>query len=106
MTRIITKAALLLTLTGGAAVAAASPALANGQAYPLPGFPSANASCMGTAYDFGAHYGTDGESFPTVVHGGIGPSVSGHATTDGPGAVGEFSSTLAQGHGAVWVCLP
>jgi hypothetical protein len=106
VTRIIRRTALLLTLAGGAAVAAASPALASGQAYPAPGFPSANASCTGSGYDFSAHYGANGESFPTVVHGAVGPSVSEDATTDGPGAVGEFTRSLAQTSGPIWVCVP
>jgi hypothetical protein len=40
-----------------------------------------------------------------VAAGGVGV-VSGHATTDGPGAVGEFSSSMAQNHGSVLDCLP
>lgn len=29
-----------------------------------------------------------------------------NATSDGPGAVGSFNSTLAQASGPVWTCLP
>jgi hypothetical protein len=78
VTRIIRRTALLLTLAAGVAVAAASPALASGQAYPAPGFPSANASCTGSGYDFSAHYGANG----------------------------EFTRTLAQTSGPILVCVP
>lgn len=101
----ITRLGVAVAAASGIALATASPAFAAGQAYPAPGFASSQASCMGTAYDFGAHYGESGESFPEITHGAIGPSVSEHATNDGPGAVGEFSSTLAQNHGAIWDCL-
>lgn len=106
MKRVLVSTVLTVATAGGLAVAAGSPALAAGQFYPAPGFASPNASCMGSAYDFGAHYGVDGASFPTIVHGGIGPSVSGHATSDGPGAVGAFSSAMAQSHGSIVTCLP
>ena len=105
LVRRVTKGLVAAAIAAGTAGIAAAPAFA-GQAYQAPGFPSANASCVGTALDFGSHYGTEGDSFPTVVHGAVGPSVSGHATSDGPGAVGEFNSTLAQTHGPVWTCLP
>lgn len=98
--------AALVAMTGGAVTVMAAPAFASGQFYSAPGFPSSNASCMGTAYDFGTHYGTDGESFPDITHGGVGASQSQHATTDGAGAVGEFSSTMAGQHGSVLTCLP
>ena len=104
MNRSITRLATVTLGTAGA-IAMAAPAFA-GQAYQAPGFPSSHASCVGTALDFGAHYGTDGESFPTITHGSVGPSVSGHARNDGPGAVGQFNSTLAGNHGAIWDCLP
>lgn len=102
----VSRVALMLTLTGAVTAMAAAPAMADGQFYQAPGFTSPNASCMGSAYDFGAHYGTDGESFPAITHGAIGPSVSGHATSDGPAAVGEFSSTMAASHGSILTCLP
>ncbi|HET7406749.1 MAG TPA: hypothetical protein VFJ21_06380 [Mycobacteriales bacterium] len=109
MKRIIAKAALTIVAAGGVGVVTVTPALA-GQFYPAPGFPSSGASCMGAAYDFAAHYGVDptgsGDGVPPIVHGQVGPSVSGHATTDGPGAVGEFSSSMAQNHGSVLDCLP
>jgi len=100
----VSRAAITVGLTLAAA-AATSPAFA-GQAYQAPGFPSGSASCIGSAMTFQAHYGLDGDSFPTVTHGAVGPSMSGHATSDGPGAVGEFNSTLAQSSGPIWVCLP
>lgn len=102
----IVRAAVMAAIAGGAVVVATSPALASGQFYQAPGFPSQNSSCMGSAYDYGTHYGVTGDSFPTVVHGQVGPSVSEHATSDGPGAVGDFSSTMAQSHGSVLTCLP
>lgn len=83
----------------------ATPAFA-GQAYQAPGFPSATASCVGAAMNFQAHYGGEDDSFPQIVHGTVGPNMSSHATADGPGAVGNFESTLAQSSGPVWVCLP
>ena len=104
MTRIIVRAATVAVAIGGIA-AASAPAYA-GQAYQAPGFPSSNASCVGTALSFGAHYGVDGDSWPTISHGAVGPSVSAHATSDGPGAVGAFNSSLAANHGAIWDCLP
>jgi hypothetical protein len=55
---------------------------------------------------FQAHYGGEDSTFPAVTHGTVGPVMSGHATSDGPGAVGSFESTLAQTSGPVWVCLP
>jgi hypothetical protein len=105
LTRLTVRFTVTAAAAGGLVFAPAVPAFASGQAYQAPGFTSPNASCMGTAYDFGAHYGESGESFPDFTHGAIGPSISEHATSDGPGAVGEFSATLAQSHGAVWDCL-
>lgn len=101
-TRSLAGMAVAAGLTGGFAV----PAFA-GQAYQAPGFSSSNASCVGTALDFSAHYGTDGQGYPDqLIHGEIGPSISHDATRDGPGAVGQFNSTMAQNHGPIWVCLP
>jgi hypothetical protein len=103
--RTVTRAAIIVAATATAAATAASPAFA-GQAYPAPGFPSSNASCVGAALNFQAHYGGDGQGFPVITHGAVGPNISGHATTDGPGAVGEFNSTLAKTSGPIWECLP
>jgi hypothetical protein len=103
--RNIGRAAGVAAVTLAAAVATAGPASA-AQFYPAPGFASSNASCVGSALTFGAHYGTDGSSFPQIEHGSVGPAVSGHATSDGPGAVGAFNSALAQQHGSILVCLP
>ena len=100
--RTITRATLVAAIATAAATTAA-PAFA-GQAYQAPGFPSGDASCVGAAMTYQAHYG--GDTFPTVTHGTVGPSMSGHATSDGPGAVGDFNSTLAESSGPVWVCLP
>ena len=102
MTRIVRRAAVTLTLAAAAAVTAASPALAS----QAPGLPSSNASCVGAGLDFIAHYGFNGDSYPTVVHGQVGPSISQDATSDGSGGVGGFTSTLAQSHGAIWDCVP
>jgi hypothetical protein len=88
-----------------AALAVSTPAFA-GQAYQAPGFPSGNASCVGAAMTFQAHYGGEDDSFPTITHGAVGPNMSAHATGDGPGAVGAFESALAQNSGPVWECLP
>lgn len=104
MNRTIIRIATLTLGTAGV-FASAAPAFA-GQAYQAPGFPSSHASCVGTALNFGAHYGTDGENYPTITHGTVGPAVSGHARNDSPGAVGDFNSTLAADHGAIWDCLP
>src|SRR4051812_11104125 len=87
------------------AATTAAPAFA-GQAFTAPGFPSGSASCVGAAMNFQAHYGGENDTFPVVTHGTVGPNMSGHATTDGPGAVGAFESSLAQSSGPVWVCLP
>jgi hypothetical protein len=107
MSRLIRRAATAVLLGTAAIVPMAAPALAGeGQAYPLPGFPSSHASCVGVGLDFGAHYGVDGSSFPEVTHGEIGPALSGHARDDGPGAVGAFNSALAQNHGDIGSCLP
>ena len=87
------------------ATAVAAPAFA-GQAYPAPGFPSGSASCVGAAMNFQAHYGGENDTFPVITHGSVGPNMSGHATSAGPGAVGDFESALAQTSGPVWECLP
>jgi len=94
-----------IAIVGAAATIAATtaaPAFA-GQAVPAPGFPSASASCVGAAMNFQAHYAGDGE---VITHGTVGPTMSGHATTDGAGAVGAFQSSLAQSSGPIWSCLP
>jgi hypothetical protein len=83
----------------------AAPAFA-GQAYTAPGFPSGSASCVGSAMNYLAHYGGEDDTFPVIAHGAVGPNMSGHATADGPGAVGAFESSLAHSSGPVWVCLP
>ena len=103
---IVCRAALVVTVAGGVTAVAAGPALATGQFYHAPGFTNSNASCMGSASDFGAHYGVTGEGWPdAILHGEIGPSESEHATSDGPGAVGEFSSSMAASHGSILTCL-
>lgn len=103
----ISRITLAATAVGTAvALAPAAPAIAQGRPYQLPGVTSSNASCVGAALDFGAHYGVDGSTFPVVTHGEVGPAVSGHATNDGPGAVGSFNSQLAQSHGDIQECLP
>jgi hypothetical protein len=107
MTRTITRTATVVALAGGIAAGLAAPALADsGRLANQPGLASDHASCVGSALDFAAHYGTDGDSYPVVVHGAVGPTISADATTDGPGAVGDFNSTLAAQHGTVMVCLP
>jgi hypothetical protein len=106
MSRIVKITLTAATLGGAVVLGPASPALASGRPYPIPGITSSNASCVGAALDFGAHYGVDGSTFPVVTHGQVGPSVSGHATSDGPGAVGAFNSELAQSHGDIQQCLP
>jgi len=104
---LIIRSLQTLVLATGTVVVLSAPAFAGqGQAYPLPGVPSANASCVGSGLAFAAHYGANGSSFPEVQHGAVGPAVSGHATNDGPGAVGDFNSTLAQSHGDISTCLP
>ena len=95
----------IVTATALAATSLAGPAFAD-QAYPAPGFPSSNASCVGAAMNFQAHYGGESDTFPVITHGTVGPTMSEHATSDGPGAVGAFESTLAQSSGPVWTCLP
>ena len=97
--------AAIITATAAAAASLAAPAFA-GQAYQAPGFPSGNASCVGAAMNFQAHYGGEDDSFPVITHGTVGPDMSAHATSDGPGAVGAFDSTLAQSSGPIWTCLP
>jgi len=98
------RAAIVAT-SAVAAASLAAPAFA-GQAYQAPGFPSSNASCVGAAMNFQAHYGGENDTFPVITHGTVGPNMSGHATSDGPGAVGAFESTLAKSSGQIWVCLP
>ena len=59
------KITITATALGGAiAVATAAPAVAETRPYQLPGVTSSNASCVGAALDFGAHYGVDGSTFP------------------------------------------
>lgn len=94
-----------VTIGTAAVLGFSAPAFA-GQAYPEPGFPSANASCVGASMNFQAHYGGQNDTFPTITHGSVGPNMSGHATTAGPGAVGSFESSLAQQRGPIWECLP
>jgi len=104
--RTLTRTAIVAAAAMAAAtVTAATPAFA-GQAYQAPGFPSDKASCVGAAMNFQAHYGGEDDSFPVVTHGTVGPDMSEHATSDGPGAVGAFESSLAQSSGPIWVCLP
>ena len=101
--RSFTRAAVVVA-TATATIGMAAPAFA-GQAYQAPGFPSGNASCVGAAMNFQAHYGGENDTFPVITHGTVGPNMSGHATSDGPGAVGDFESTLAQSSGPIWECL-
>jgi len=101
--RTLTRTAMVVA-AAAAVGSAATPAWA-GQAYQAPGFPSGTASCVGAAMNFQAHYGGEDSTFPVITHGTVGPNMSGHATTDGPGAVGEFESTLAQSSGPIWECL-
>lgn len=99
------RAAAVLAVASAGALGAAAPAFA-GQAYPAPGFPSGSASCVGAGSDFQAHYGGADSTFPVITHGTVGPTVSGHATSLDPGAVGEFQRMLAMSSGPIWVCLP
>jgi hypothetical protein len=102
----IVRSLKTLVLATGTVVALSAPAFAGaGQAYPLPGIPSANASCVGSGLAFAAHYGAEGSSFPEVQHGAVGPEISADATAR-PGAVGDFNRTLAQSHGDISTCLP
>ncbi|MDQ1709152.1 MAG: hypothetical protein QOG49_537 [Frankiaceae bacterium] len=101
----ITRTTAVLSIGIAATFAASAPAFA-GQVYPAPGFPSGHASCVGAAMNFEAHYGGEDDSFPVITHGSVGPNISAHATSDGPGAVGAFESALAQNSGPVWLCLP
>ena len=104
--RIVIRAAIVAAVSATAAVAtAATPAFA-GQAYQAPGFPSDKASCVGASMNFQAHYGGEDDTFPVITHGTVGPDMSEHATSDGPGAVGAFESSLAKSSGPIWVCLP
>jgi hypothetical protein len=105
MSRLI-KLATVAAVTCGVALGPAAPAFADGRPNQAPGVTSSSASCVGAALDFGAHYGVNGSTFPTITHGEVGPAVSGHATSDGPGAVGEFNSQLAHSHGDIQTCLP
>jgi hypothetical protein len=102
--RTVSRAAILLLATTAASLSAA-PAFA-GQAYSAPGFPSGSSSCVGAAMSFQAHYGGEDSTFPEITHGTVGSTMSGHATSDTPGAVGDFESTLAHSSGPIWVCLP
>ena len=97
--------AAIIVMAATLATAAAAPAFA-GQAFQAPGFPSGSASCVGSAMSFQAHYGGEDDTFPVITHGTVGQSMSGHATSDGPGAVGDFESALAHTSGPVWECLP
>lgn len=101
----IMRAVAVLAVAATGAVVSSAPAFA-AQTYSAPGFPSGNASCVGAAMNFQAHYGGEDSTFPTVTHGTVGLDMSGHATSDGPGAVGAFESNLAQSSGPIWVCLP
>ena len=101
----ITRIAAIATVTSAAAIVTAAPAFADRLAN-APGFASTNASCVGSALTYGAHYGVDGDNYPQIVHGQVGPAISSDATTDDPGAVGAFNSTLAQSHGSIMVCVP
>ena len=94
-----------IALATGTALVLPTPASAE-QFYPLPGFTSVQSSCVGAGMNFAAHYGGTGSTFPDITHGSVGPIMSGHATGDGPGAVGAFNSTLAAQHGSVIECLP
>ncbi|HUR22634.1 MAG TPA: hypothetical protein VMZ73_02060 [Acidimicrobiales bacterium] len=106
MRHLITRSVKTLVLGTAAVIALSAPAFAGqGQAYPLPGIPSANASCVGSGLAFAAHYGAEGSSFPEVQHGAVGPEISADAT-ERPGAVGDFNRTLAQSHGDISTCLP
>lgn len=96
---LLVTVAVAATTTLGAA-----PALASGQAYPGPGFTSASASCIGAGLDFTAHYGPEGSTWPTVVHGTVGPEISGDASGE-PGVVGAFTSAAAQQHGSILTCF-
>lgn len=102
--RIFLRAATFAAVTGLTGLLA-GPAFA-AQAYQAPGFPSADSSCVGSAMSFQAHYGGEDSSFPVITHGTVGPTMSGHATSDSPGAVGDFESALARTSGPIWVCLP
>jgi hypothetical protein len=101
----IGRAAVALAITTGAALATSAPAFA-GQAYRAPGFSSGSASCAGAAMNYQAHYGGESDSFPTITHGTVGPTMSGDATSLGGRVVGEFQTSLAQTSGPIWVCVP
>jgi len=101
----IRRAMVVVTLATTSAAVTAAPAFA-GQFAPAPGFASGNASCVGSVQTFAAHYGDEGQYYPQIVHGSVGPAISADATTDPPGTVGEFNSSLAQAHGSILACVP
>lgn len=100
-----TRAMVIVTLATASATLTVAPALA-GQFSPGPGFASGNASCVGSVTTFAAHYGDEGQYYPQIVHGSVGPAISADATTDPPGTVGAFNSSLAQNHGSILACVP
>src|SRR5690348_17870628 len=74
--RTLIRASIVTAVSIAAAVTtAATPAFA-GQAYRAPGFPSGQASCVGAAMNFQAHYGGEDDTFPVVTHGTVGPDMS------------------------------
>jgi hypothetical protein len=101
----IRRAMVIVTFASASATVTVAPAFA-GQFAPGPGFASGNASCLGSETTFAAHYGDEGQYYPQIVHGSVGPAISSDATTDAPGTVGGFNSTLAQAHGSIMVCVP
>jgi len=101
----IRRATVIVTIASASAIVTVAPAFA-GQFFPGPGFASGNASCVGSVTTFAAHYGDEGQYYPQIVHGSVGPAISADATTDAPGTVGEFNSTLAQDHGSILACVP
>lgn len=100
-----TRAVVVTVVASASAMIAVAPASAQRLAT-APGFPSTNASCVGSALAFAAHYGIEGDSYPVVVHGAVGPGISSDATGDAPGSVGAFNSSLAQDHGSIMACVP
>jgi len=100
----IRRMTALVAVAATSAVVTAAPAFADRLAQ-APGFASDNASCVGSALTYAAHYGADGDSYPQVVHGGVGPAISSDATNDAPGTVGAFNRTLAQNHGTIMDCV-
>jgi hypothetical protein len=101
----INRVAVILAATAASAIATGGPAFA-GQFASAPGFASSNASCVGSVTTFAAHYGDEGQYYPQIVHGSVGPAISADATSDAPGTVGAFNSTLAQSDGSILVCVP